>query len=90
MALPATVEITPMAAATDPKGPRMFLREFITRNHNTPLAAFSSKPRQSSERAAALARAGGRGRKARGGGAALPQDFRSLRPRFAHDLYRIS
>ncbi len=30
MALPATVEITPIAAATDPKGPRMFLREFIS------------------------------------------------------------
>ena len=29
MALLATVEITPIAAATVPKGPRMFLREFI-------------------------------------------------------------
>ena len=29
MALLATVEITPIAAATVPKGPRMFLREFM-------------------------------------------------------------
>ena len=30
IALPAAVEITPIAAATDPKGPRIFLRAFIS------------------------------------------------------------